>query len=249
MAYEVVLELYAGPLDLLLHLIQKQELNIHDIPIAEITEQYLAHLRTMEELSLDVASEFVVMAATLLAIKSRMLLPRQQKVTEDGELIEVDPREELIRQLVEYQKCKWAASELKIREALRALSYAREPMDLRPFADHEPPPVQGVTIWSLVDAFRQLVQRLPKDPYIAEIKQDVERVEDAMETLIQRLRLWKRCTFFELLAFAKARHQVVSAFLALLELMKDGAITCIQNESFGAIEVEWTGENSGCSFL
>lgn len=237
MTYEIVLESFSGPLDLLLHLIQKQEIKISDIPIADVTEQYLLHIRAMEELSLDIASEFVVMAATLLAIKSRMLLPREKKILVDGEQIEIDPREELVRQLLEYQRCKWAASELKIREALRALSYAREPMDLRAYAPNEPPVVEGVTIWNLVDAFRQMVSRVPREQRVAEIKQNVERVEDAIETLLTRIRVWKRAHFSQLLEFAKTRPQMVAAFLALLELLKDGIVFCVQSTAFSEIEV------------
>lgn len=236
MAYEVTLEQFSGPLDLLLHLIQKQELNIYDIPIAQITEQYLSYLDAMEQLSLDIASEFVVMAATLLAIKSRMLLPRK-KVIEDAEGMEEDPREELVRQLIEYGRCKWAAEKLKEQESLRASIFSREPLDLRPYSPTEIAKVDGVTIWDLVDAFRELYLRIPKEDKIAEIKGHVVRVEHMMENLLEKMVRYRQTTFDFLLDFAKTRHEIVSAFLALLELIKDGYVRCIQTSPFAKIDV------------
>jgi segregation and condensation protein A len=235
-AYEVTLEQFSGPLDLLLHLIQKQELNIYDIPIAQITDQYLSYLDAMGQMSLDIASEFIVMAATLLAIKSRMLLPRKAVQTTTDE-VEEDPREELVRQLLEYQRCRWAATKLKEQESLRASVFSREPMDLRPYAPTEAATIQGVTIWNLVDAFRELYLRVPKENKVAEIKGHVVRVEQMMDKLLERIIRYKQTTFHILLDFAKTRHEVVSAFLALLELIKDGFVCCSQSLPFAEIHV------------
>ncbi len=179
--YEIVLDKFSGPLDLLLHLIQKQELDIHDIPIALVTEQYMKYLHAMEELSLEVTSEFIVMAATLLAIKSRMLLPKPP-VTQDEAEAE-DPREQLVAQLLEYQRCKFAAGQLKEMGALQSQVYSREPMDLRPYAPTDPPRVEGVSIWDLVDAFRKLIKRVPEKQHVAEIRGHVISVEDMMELM------------------------------------------------------------------
>lgn len=241
-AWEITLEQFSGPLDLLLHLIQKHEIDIFDIPIAQVTEQYLGYLRAMEELSLEIASEFIVMAATLLAIKSRMLLPRPPKI-EDGVDEMVDPREELVRQLIEYQRCKWAAEQLRERETLQAQVFTRPPMDLRPYAPQEVPRVEGVTMWDLVDAFRKLYARVPKEQRVAEIKGRVVRVEDMMEAILDRLRNWRCATFVQLMNFVRTRPEVVSAFLALLELMKDGMVRCRQGGPFADIEVELTEVN------
>jgi segregation and condensation protein A len=243
MAYEIVLDKFSGPLDLLLHLIQKQEVNIHDIPIATITDQYLAYLRAMEELSLDVASEFVVMAATLLAIKSRMLLPKPPK----AELVEgedIDPREQLVQQLLEYQRCKWAADQLKERELLQSQIFSREPMSLEAYVPEEPPRVEGVSMWDLVDAYRKMLLRVPKEEQIAEIKGEVVSVEIQMETMLQRLRRWPVTTFFQMIQTARTRHEVVANFLALLELIKTGAIQCTQILSFGDIEIRLVEERN-----
>jgi segregation and condensation protein A len=235
-AYEVTLEQFSGPLDLLLHLIQKQELNIYDIPIAKITDQYLLYLEALDQMSLEIASEFIVMAATLLAIKSRMLLPRKAIQTSTEE-VEEDPREELVRQLLEYQRCRWAASMLKEQESLRASIFSREPLDLRPFAPTDIAKVEGVTIWDLVDAFRKLYQRVPKEDKVAEIRGHVVRVEQMMDVLLERIARYRHTTFDVLLEFVKTRHEIVSAFLALLELVKDGFVRCSQSVPFAEIDV------------
>lgn len=235
MEYEIVLDKFSGPLDLLLHLIRKQELNIHDIPIAMVTDQYLSHLHAMEELSLDIASDFVVMAATLLAIKSRMLLPRPKP--EPGEEDAIDPRAELIEQLLEYQRCKWAALQLREREQVQSLVYTRDPLDLRPFEPTEPAPVTGVTLWDLVDAFRLLVRRVPKVPPMAEIHGHVISVDEMMERMVERIRAWTTCTFTELLMYAESRPELVSAFLALLELVKNRVVRCDQSDPFADIRI------------
>ena len=242
MAYEIVLETFSGPLDLLLHLIQKHEVNIHDIPIATITDQYLGYLRAMEQLSLDIASEFIVMAATLIAIKSRTLLPRPA-IADGGEELE-DPREELVRQLLEYQMYKWAAGELHDREAAQSHVFAREPLDLRPFAPTDPPPLEGVSMWDLVDAFRKLLIRVPQEPRIAEIRGVVISVEDTMAQILARLQRARSSTFLELLEAAATRPEAVSLFLALLELVKLGSVRCIQMLPFGDIDIELAKESA-----
>lgn len=236
MSYEITLHQFSGPLDLLLHLIQKQELDIYDIPISQITEQYMDYLQAMEDLSLEIASEFVVMAATLLAIKSRMLLPRPPKADAMEEFM-LDPREELVQQLLEYQRCQWAAKHLREKEALQAQIFSRDPLDLRPFTSDEFPKVEGVNIWDLVDAFRKLYLRLPKTERIAEIRGHVVRVEDMMDKILERLQRWKICSFRELLSIVTSRASVVSAFLALLELVKDGIVYCQQESTFAEIEI------------
>ncbi|WAH39068.1 segregation and condensation protein A [Alicyclobacillus dauci] len=240
MSYEVRLAQFEGPLDLLMHLIRKNEVDIYDIPIAEITDQYLGYLREMEEWSLDVASEFVVMAATLLAIKSRMLLPRTRVNQEDPE---EDPRAPLVEQLIEYQRCKMAAQELSALATEQAQVYSRMPMDLTPYKSKETPELTGVTLWSLVDSFRKLYQRMPQTERVAEIRGHVERVEDLMEELTRRLQRYRRIEFVHLVDFVNNRHMLVTAFLAILELVKDRLLACVQNEPFGPLELIWIGES------
>lgn len=236
MAYEVALETYAGPLDLLLHLIRKHEIDIHDIPIARITEQFLAHLRAMEELSMEIASEFLVMAATLLAIKSRMLLPKKSPDVTDGEE-EGDPREQLVQQLIAYQQCKLTASELKSREQAQSQVFTRPPVDLRPYQPDEPQPLEGVSLWAMVDAFRQLMLRLPKEDQVAEIRGHIVSVDDRMEHIVARLRRWPRTTLTQLMQGYVSRGELVTTFLAVLELVKRGLVSCTQSAPFADIEI------------
>ncbi|GGI95545.1 segregation and condensation protein A [Alicyclobacillus cellulosilyticus] len=243
MAVEVVLENFSGPLDLLLHLVRKQEVDIREISISDITEQYLSYLRTMEELSLEIASEFVVMAATLLAIKSRMLLPRPQPAKE--EVPEEDPREALIAQLMAYQRVKWAAEELRARYAARSLVYARDPLDLSPYRAQPAPSLTGVTLWDLLDAYRRWMARRPKPEPVAAMRGHVVSVEEMMERMIRLLRRAGRLPFYALLRSAHSRSEIVSGFLALLELMKAQVVRCLQPHPFGEIEVV-LAETAGC---
>ncbi|MCL6592565.1 MAG: segregation/condensation protein A [Alicyclobacillus sp.] len=242
----VVLDAFSGPLDLLLHLIQKQEINIHDIPIASITEQYMAYLQAMEELSLEVASEFLVMAATLLAIKSRMLLPRPTRAPDpQAEAAELDPRAELVEQLLEYQRCKWAAEQLKERSLQQSQVYSRPPLDLSAFAPATPPPVRGVSLWDLVDAYRRLLQRIPPEERIATLNPPSVTVEEQLHFLVKRLRRAGQASFTELVGLGRTRSHWVAAFLALLELVKQGMVTCQQVLPLGDIVVLWKGGEQG----
>ncbi|KRW91932.1 chromosome segregation protein ScpA [Alicyclobacillus tengchongensis] len=239
MSYEVRLAQFEGPLDLLLHLIRKHEVDIYDIPIASITDQYMEYLHEMETWSLEIASEFLVMAATLLSIKSRMLLPRTR--TNDEEEVE-DPRAPLVEQLLEYERCKWAAAQLSTMAANRAEVYSRQPMDLHPFRTREVPPLSGVTLWDLVDAFRKLYLRLPPSERVAEIRGHVERVENVMEEIVERMRRYRMTEFAVLFQGARTRPALVTAFLAVLELIKGGRLACRQTEPFGPLELIWVGD-------
>lgn len=244
MSYEVKLAQFEGPLDLLLHLIRKNEVDIYDIPIAVITDQYLLYIQDLESWSLDVASEFVVMATTLLAIKSRMLLPKTRIGTEE---VEEDPRLPLIEQLIEYQRCKWVASQLSDMAMAQAQVYSRIPMDLSPYRVNETPELTGVTMWNLVDAFRKLYLRMPKTDRIAEIRGHVERVEDIMEDIIARLRRYRIIEFSHLFDFVTERHTLVTAFLAILELIKDGHLSYDQEEPFGPLHLTWQEDGGNVS--
>ncbi|WP_067933694.1 segregation and condensation protein A [Alicyclobacillus kakegawensis] len=236
MAYEIVLDTFSGPLDLLLHLIQKHEIDIHDIPIALVTEQYMQYLRAMEELSLEIASEFIVMAATLLAIKSRMLLPRPPRQQEELPDSEEDPRDQLVQQLLEYQRCKWAAAQLQELERRQSLIFSREPMDLRPYAP-EAPPLPAMSMWALVDAYRALMRRVPPQHQSAQITGTVISVEEMMDRVLQRLQRWQRCSFYDLFPVDSSREELVSAFLAVLELVKERRVACTQASPFADIEI------------
>src|SRR5918999_1822806 len=162
-AYPVRLENFEGPLDLLLHLIKKHEVNVYDIPIALITQQYLDYIDVMQELNLDVAGEFLVMAATLIHIKSRMLLPRPDPAQEDPE---EDPREALVRRLLEHQKFKAAAELLHERETLRSAQWMRSDAPIEGLAGAAREPEIDVDLFSLMSAFRSVLERAKQRPRV-----------------------------------------------------------------------------------
>ncbi len=163
MEYNVKTEAFEGPLDLLLHLINRLEVDIYDIPMSQITEQYLHFVHAMQELELDVASEYLVMAATLLAIKSKMLLPKhEEELEEDVEMLEEDPRDELVEKLIEYRKYKEAAQELKQKEEERVLMYTKPPSDLSQFTERDMEQslqTLDVNIYDMLGAFHKLLRR------------------------------------------------------------------------------------------
>jgi segregation and condensation protein A len=242
MQYSVKLDGFEGPLDLLLHLIQTYEVDIYDIPVAIITEQYLQYIHTMKELKLDVASEYLVMAATLLAIKSKMLLPKHEEELFDHQMeleMEEDPRDELVRRLVEYRKYKHAADELKERESARSLIYTRQPADLSSFEKEEKEKqVTNVTLYDMLQAmqrvFQEKVARAPKQTTI-------ERQEIPIETRMEQIKnsllsVGGRKKFTELFEKGTKEHVVVT-FLAILELMKIKSINCEQKDHFSEIYI------------
>ncbi len=232
MSTRVQLEIFEGPLDLLLHLIKKNEVSITDIPIATITEQYLATLDLMESLSLDVAGEFLVMAATLIHIKSRMLLPAGTEEAEEDEGI--DPRDDLVRRLLEYQRFKDAADQLEGREILTRDVFVRS---ATPPETVEPAPFREVSVFELLTALRRVIDRLPKDVY-HQVILDKVTVREKMTLLLDTLRTRGRVLFEELFGDAQNRMDVVVTFLAMLELVKVRAIRIFQDEPAGPIVIE-----------
>ena len=228
----VKLEIFEGPLDLLLHLIKKNELSITDIPIATITEQYLSTLELMQGLNLDVAGEFLVMAATLIHIKSRMLLPPGED--EDEEEEEGDPREELIRRLLEYQQFKEAAEELERRELLSRDVFVR-----RSEAPEEAETVgfESLSLFDLLSALRHVLERFPEER-IHEVTLDTISVREKMSFLLDELRRRGKVIFQSLFETATSRLEVVVTFLAMLELVKIRAIRVWQEERIGPVVIE-----------
>ncbi|NGQ94633.1 segregation/condensation protein A [Brevibacillus sp. SYP-B805] len=237
MAYSIKLDSFEGPLDLLLHLIDRAEVDIYNIPIAEITEQYMAVLEEAQELQLDVASEFVVMAATLLAIKSKMLLPKKEEQVFqplfDMEVEEADPREELVQRLLEYKRYKLLAEELREREIGRSQVFTRPAEDLTPYVREEENPIKDVTLYDLLAALERLVKRtLEKEP-VAKVARDEISIKDRMDEIRQLLQVGGGTVrFFQLFTGKVTRTQIVTTFLALLELMKAKQVTCIQTQLF-----------------
>jgi segregation and condensation protein A len=228
----VQVEIFEGPLDLLLHLIKKNEVSISDIPIATITEQYLATLEVMQAFNLDVAGEFLVMAATLIHIKSRMLLPLTD--AEDDEEEGADPREELVRRLLEYQRFKDAADQLERREVLTRDVFVRS---VAPAEEVPAPAFREVSVFELLTALKQVLDRLPKD-VVHEVMLDRITVREKMTLLLDHLHAQGKTLFESLFAGVKTRMEVVVTFLAMLELVKVRAIRIFQEEATGPIQIE-----------
>lgn len=233
MSYEIKLDVFEGPLDLLLYLIRKNEIDIYNIPIATITEEYLQHLEAMKGLNLDIAGEYLVMASTLLLIKSKMLLPPDE--SEDGEKEEDDPRAELVKQLLEYQAFKEAALNLEQRPLLGRDVFKREPaVDEK--SDSQEEELLELGLFELVEAFRKVLSTMRKED-IMEI--DVERISlsDRINEIMELLEVQKDMLFEDLLGTVKGRRRIIYTFLAILELMKLRVIRAYQVNPFGTIRV------------
>ncbi len=238
------LEHFEGPLDLLLHLIEKNKVSIYDIPIAEITNQYLEYVRRMEREDLNVVSEFLVMAATLLDIKARMLLPKE--VDEEGE--EIDPRAELVERLLEYKTYRLMAQELARREDGAGRLFFKEPTIPAQVAKYEPPLdldalLGDLTLAKLQRIFEQVMRRKEDkvDPIRSKfgtIRREPVSLEQKLDSLLSYARKKRHFRFFELLDGQRDKLEVVVTFLAVLELMKIGKIGLRQEEIFGDMEIE-----------
>lgn len=231
MSYKIKLDIFEGPLDLLLYLVKKDHLNIYDIPIAAVTQQYLQYLELMRLLDLNIAGEFLVMASTLIHIKSRMLLPPQAQ--EEGQLQEEeDPRLELVKKLLEYQKYKEIAAALRQKEINRQNVFTRIPVQ-----------TQGdggvyfeASLFDLISAFSKALKEIPKELFYEVIK-DEFTVEEKIHDLLH-LFLDKPAVFlFELFVMAKTKLEMVVTFLAVLELIRLKEIVVVQKEAFGEIQV------------
>ena len=235
-AYRVKLDTFEGPLDLLLHLIRRSEVNIYDIPIALITEQYLGYIKLMEEMNLDVAGEFLVMAATLIHIKSRTLLPRPDPSQEDTEP-EEDPREALVRRLLEHEKYKAAADMLHDRETLRGAQFGRPDASVAAAAGEAYEPELEVDLFSLLTAFRGVLERASRRPPMV-LPPDQISIEDRIRQLLARLSETEACGFEDLFLDGDgSRAFMIVTFLALLEMIRLKRIRVSQAGSFGAIRV------------
>lgn len=239
--YKVQFEVFEGPLDLLLHLIKKEEVDIYEVNLTKLATQFVEYIETMRLLDLDIAGEFLVMAATLMYIKSRELLPKEQQVQaeedDDGE----DPRWELIRQLVEYKKFKDAAARLQELELRQEKIYPRLPVKLE--FEREPAATgQAASVFDLIHAVNQILQRFSEKENLREIFEDKWTVSEKIEELRQRLLHTPRLRFSELFASSTSRTEVVVTFLAMLELIRLKVLTAVQSESFGDIELCHTGQ-------
>jgi segregation and condensation protein A len=235
-AYRVKLDAFEGPLDLLLHLIRKNEVNIYEIPISLITEQYLGFIELMQELNLDVAGEFLVMASTLIHIKSRTLLPRPDP-SQDALLDDEDPREALVRRLLEHQKYKAAAELLHERETLRSAQFIRPDARVADAAGEEYEPELEVDLFSLLAAFRGVLERASRRPLMVLPPEQIS-IEDRMHQLLARLSESEACGLEDLFAGGDdSRAFMIVTFLALLEMIRLKLIRVFQSGGFGPIRV------------
>ncbi len=234
-AYSVKLDQFEGPLDLLIHLIKKNEVSIYDIPIALITKQYLEYVEVIQELNLDTVGEFLVMAATLIHIKSKMLLPRPDPSQEEAE---EDPREALVRRLLEHQKFKAAAELLHERAVLRGAQWIRPERRIAEIAGaaYAFEPELEVDLFSLLAAFRGVLERARQRPRVLLPPEQVS-VESRIAQLLARLSDTEACGFEDLFEGAETRGSLIVTFLALLEMIRLKLIRVFQTASFGPIRV------------
>ena len=243
MAIPVKLQIFEGPLDLLLHLIEKNKVDIYDIPIVEITAQYLDYIKAMETEDMNVMSEFLVMAATLLEIKCRMLLPRE--VDEEGE--EIDPRAELVQKLLEYKMYKYMSYELKERQVDAARTLFREKNLPKEVADYRPPVdlkalLGDADLAKLQSLFKMVMKR--QEDKIDPVRSSFGNIEkdevdmDAKTTYVEGfIRLHKTFSFRQLLEKQKSKMEIIVTFLVILEMMKMGKISIVQENTFDDIMI------------
>ncbi len=236
-AMEVFLELFEGPLDLLLYLIRRQNLDIVNIPIAQITHQYISYIQIMDVLNLELAAEYLVMAALLAEIKSRMLLPRQQESEEDEE----DPRATLIRRLQEYECIKQAAEEIDLLPRIERDIFTID-IDVSPLSVEQQLP--DVLLKDMLFAFQDVLKRVEQLSH-HQITKEALSVRERMATILEKLKGENSLIFSQLFIRKEGRHGIVVSFLAILELGKEGLIEIIQSEPFGEIRVRGSGFATG----
>lgn len=229
-AYKVQLEVFEGPLDLLLHLIRQQELDIYEIPIASITQQYLDYVQMMRDLNITVAGEFVVMAATLIHIKSRMLLPLEPDPSQDE--TEEDPRQELVQQLIEYEKYKKAAHMLHEKESVELAVWPRGEHEF----ELDEKEVVSVGLFDVISAFHQVVQRY-QDQIVWEIERDTVTVGEKIDEIRRLLKARRRFLFSLFFERKLSRMHLGVTLLALLELVRRGEICLFQKGVFEDIQI------------
>jgi segregation and condensation protein A len=236
--YKVRLDIFEGPLDLLLYLIKRDELDVYDISIEKITREYLGFIDAFKILNIELASEFIVMAANLMYIKSRTLLPRTQQPPED-DAEEEDPRWDLIRQLVEYKKFKDAAGFLQVREIEQENLFLStpDPLDLPPEEDAPAPP-PDVGIFDLIRAFRTVLARFDEEHSIYQIAEEHFTVGDKIDYLLNEIPQGNRIPFLSLFEEASSRTEIIVTFLALLELIKLNHFRIFQENLLGEIQLQ-----------
>ncbi|MBE9532438.1 MAG: segregation/condensation protein A [Proteobacteria bacterium] len=227
MAYNIKTAIFEGPLDLLLHLIRKNEVDIYDIPISEITEQYMEYLDILKALDLNVAGEFILMASTLVLIKSKMLLPIDEEAQEEDDY---DPRDELVERLLEYQKFKEAAGELDARNILGRDVFTRgQPYVLEGDDEDANAALVNITVFDLMEALQEVIERIPKD-YTVDLTTEQFNIVDKINLIMETLEEKQSATFISLFPTGGTKGEVIATFLAILELCKMLLIRVNQSE-------------------
>ena len=234
--YKVKFEVFEGPLDLLLYLIKKQEVDIYQVNLTQLATQFVEYIDLMRMLDLEIAGEFLVMAATLMYIKSRELLPKDLQVESEGEDDTADPRWELIRQLVEYKKFKDAAAQLQALEIRQEGVYPRMPVKPE-FAPEVASPKTDASLFDLLNAVNAILKRIAAKEQTRDIFEDRWTVSEKIEILLRRISEQTTLRFSELFAGATSRTEVVVTFLAVLELVRLRQIVALQPAEFGEIEI------------
>jgi segregation and condensation protein A len=234
--WKVRLSVFEGPLDLLLHLIKNQEVDIYDVKLESITQQYLDYLQAMRDLDLEIAGEFLVVAATLLYVKSRTLLPVDQQMPEE-ETEEADPRWDLIRQLVEYKKFKEAASELENKERLQEKIFHRTTPGAVVVEKEVPTGLGNVTMIDLISAFQKVLDRAREKEGFREVYEDRFTVADKIGYILDTIAKTGQIVFHELFHEMSSRSEIVVTFLALLELIRLKHLKVTQSDTFADITI------------
>ncbi|MFH1458489.1 MAG: segregation/condensation protein A [Candidatus Omnitrophota bacterium] len=241
MSYKIKLEIFEGPLDLLLYLVNKDHLNIYDIPIAKVTGQYLEYLNLMQLLDLNIAGEFLVMAATLMQIKSKMLLPAEPQEAAEGK--QEDPREELVRRLLEYERFKEIAESLRQRETEQKEVFKRPKTQTEQETPGDSRDVYfEASIFDLINAFTKALKDVPKEVFYEVIK-DEFTIEEKIHQILHLLLEKSNVQLSELFGNAKSKLEIIVIFLAILELIRMKEIVCRQRELFQDIEILRNKEN------
>lgn len=242
MTYQVKTNVFEGPLDLLLHLIKRMEIDIYDIPMAEVTEQYLVYIHTLSDLELNEASEYLVMSATLLSIKSKMLLPNKaEEEEEDVSIEEEDPRTELVEQLIEYKRYKEAAELFKQKEHDRSHIYTKPPSDLSQFAADADPisEADSVSVFDMLAAYNKLLKRKRlRKPAAAKVEIQKITIEQRMEELLEIVEKHRTPIHFSDFFHHDDKSVIIVTFLAILELMKSNAVYVEQTGNFEEIYIK-----------
>jgi len=233
MSYKIKLEIFEGPLDLLLYLVKKDHLNIYDIPVSQVTEQYLQYLNLMKLLDLNIAGEFLVMSATLLEIKSKMLLPAEESAQEEEQ---EDPRAELVRRLLEYEKFKEIAENLRGREISQREVFKRPKTEMDKEASGETEVYFEASIFDLINAFTKALEEIPKELFY-ELVKDEFTIEAKIHGILHLLLVEPALTLSGLFGKAKNKMEIIVTFLAILELIRLKEIVARQKDLFQEIEI------------